>query len=101
MVNVTAKAAGKNVKITIKSDKKVKPVNKVVFYLDKDLGKAKIRALAKWKAEVSGKTVTFSTASKPLKGGKTIILTIPSVKTLDWEAFSGSIELEKGTLAVS
>lgn len=100
MFNVTAKAAGNSVKIMIKSDKKAKAVNKIVFPVDKDLGKAKIRAPAKWKAEVSGKTVTFSTTSKPVKGGKTIILTLPSVKTLSWETFSGSAELENGALAV-
>jgi uncharacterized protein YfaS (alpha-2-macroglobulin family) len=100
MFNVTAKATGNTVKIAIKSDKKAKAVSKVVFQVDKDLGKAKIRAPAKWKAEVSGNTVTFSTASKPVKGGKTIILTIPSVKTLSWQTFSGSTELEKGTLAL-
>jgi hypothetical protein len=100
LFSVTAKAAGNSVKVMIKSDKKAKPVNKVVFQVGKDIDKTKVRAPAKWKAEVSSKTVTFSTTSKPVRGGKTIILTISSTKTLSWEIFSGMPELEKGVAAV-
>lgn len=97
LFKVTVESSKKDSKAVIRSDKKAKPANKVVLDLDKDLGKAKVRAPSGWKVDIKGKTVTF-TATTPLKAGKSVRFILPAViKSAGWTMFDGSAQLEKGT----
>lgn len=102
MFKVTAKAGKKDVKITVASDKKgKKDIRKVVFEIDKDIGKAKVKAPSGWKADAKGKTVTFTTDKKAIKPGKKVTFTLPVViKAASWSTHDGTAQLEKGTLSV-
>lgn len=103
MFKVTAKQGKKDTKITVQVDKKSKgKVSKVVFEVDASLGKLKVKAPAGWKADVSDKTVTFTASDKKvIKPGKKATFTLPVVaKTASWSTYDGSVQLDRGTLAI-
>ena len=102
MFKVTAKAGKKDVRITVDSEKKgKKSANKVVFEIDKEIGKAKVKAPSGWKVDAKGKTITFTTDKKAIKPGKKVTFTLPVViTTANWSTYDGVAQLEKGTLSV-
>lgn len=98
---VTATTTKKDTKVSVKTDKKKsKGINKVVVVVDTAKKIGKVKPPKGWKAEVKDKTVTFTT-DKALKPGKRVTFTIPGLaKTVNWTAFDGATELEKGSIAI-
>jgi hypothetical protein len=97
---VTAKATSKGTSIKIKNAAGGVAVNKVTFEVDSDVT-GKVRVPSGWKAQVDGKTVTVTAASKVIKAAKSATFVIPvKAKNVKWATFNGASQLDSGSVAI-